>query len=89
MALPVRRNPQHKSLLTVLSATSATPFKPLRNQGNVFHPVVNRFTQETLPNVSTKHFFELSPFAPKKHTIKRCSSSVHSSSTVAILTTKA
>jgi hypothetical protein len=34
-ALPVRRNPQHRSLLTVVSATSAPPFQPLRHQGNI------------------------------------------------------
>jgi hypothetical protein len=37
VALPVRRNPQHRSLLTVVSANSAPPFQPLRHQRNVCH----------------------------------------------------
>jgi hypothetical protein len=35
--LPVRRSPQHGSILTVVSATSAPPFKPLRHKWNVCH----------------------------------------------------
>jgi hypothetical protein len=50
-ALPVRLNPQHRSLLTVVSATSA----PLRHQRNVCHPVVNCFTRHTLPTINRKH----------------------------------
>jgi hypothetical protein len=41
VAFSVRRNPQHRSLLTVVSATSA---------------VVYRFTWQTLPTVNRKHF---------------------------------
>jgi hypothetical protein len=37
IALPVRRIPQQRSLLTVVSATSAPPFQPLRHQQNVCH----------------------------------------------------
>jgi hypothetical protein len=48
--------PQHRSLLTVLSATSAPLYQPLRHQRNVCHPVVNRFTWQTLPTVNRKHF---------------------------------
>jgi hypothetical protein len=55
IALSVRRNPQHRSLLTVVSATSAPPFQ-LRHQRNVCHPVVHRFTRQTLPTVNRKHF---------------------------------
>jgi hypothetical protein len=48
--LPVRRNPQHRSLLTAVSATSAPPFQPLPHQRNFCHvsrpscesPIVNR-----------------------------------------------
>jgi hypothetical protein len=54
---PVRRNPQHISLLTVVSATSAPPFQPLRHHRNVGHTVLNRFTRQTLPTVNRKHFF--------------------------------
>jgi hypothetical protein len=53
----VRRNQHHRILLTLVSATSAPPFQPLRHQGNVCHPVVNRFTRQTLPAVNRKHFF--------------------------------
>jgi hypothetical protein len=35
IAWPVRWNPQHWSLLTVVSATSAPPFQPFRRQRNV------------------------------------------------------
>jgi hypothetical protein len=37
IALPVRRKPQHRSLLTLVSATSAPPFQPLRHQRIVCH----------------------------------------------------
>jgi hypothetical protein len=57
IALPVRRNLQHRNLLTVVSATSTPPFQPLRHQWNVCHPVVNRFMQQTLPNINRKHLF--------------------------------
>jgi hypothetical protein len=52
-----RRKPQHKSLLTVVSATSALLFQPLRRQRNVCHRVVDRFTRQTLPTVNRKHLF--------------------------------
>jgi hypothetical protein len=87
----VRRNPQHKSLPTVASAASAPPLQPL-HQPNVCHPVLNRFTRQTLPTVNRKHFFMnvlwLESFCPKIRTTERCSSVVQSSSTVAILTTE-
>jgi hypothetical protein len=35
ITIPVRRNPQHRSLLTVVSATFAPPFQPLRHQRNI------------------------------------------------------
>jgi hypothetical protein len=57
IALPVRRNRQHISHLTVFSIISAPPFQPLRYQRNVCHPDVNRFTWQTLPTVNRKHFF--------------------------------
>jgi hypothetical protein len=70
IALPVRRNPQHRSLLTVVSAISAPPFQPLRHQRYVCHPAVNRFMRWTLPTVNRKISlwisFALSPFAHKK-----------------------
>jgi hypothetical protein len=61
IALPVRRNPQHRSLSTVVSATSAPPFHHLR-LSNVFEiefrdPVINRFTRQTFPIVNREHFF--------------------------------
>jgi hypothetical protein len=34
---PVRRNPQHTNLLTVVSATSAPEFQHLRHQRNICH----------------------------------------------------
>jgi hypothetical protein len=56
IALPVRRNQQRGSLLTVVSVTFAPPFQP-RHQRSVFHQFVNRFTRQTLPTVNRKHFF--------------------------------
>jgi hypothetical protein len=92
IALPVLRNPQHRSLLTVVSATSAPPFQPLRHQRNVCHPVVNRFTRQTLPTINMKHFLMnilcIESFCPQKRTTVHCSSVVNSSNTVAILTTE-
>jgi hypothetical protein len=88
-ALPVRRSPQHWSLLTVVSTTYAPPFQTLRDRRNVCHPDVNRFTQQTLPTVYRKHFFmNIFCICPQKRTTERYSSIVHSSSTVAILTTE-
>jgi hypothetical protein len=43
--------------LTVASATSAPQFQPLRHQRNFCHPVMNLFTEQTLPIVNRKHFF--------------------------------
>jgi hypothetical protein len=50
------KHPQQRSLLTVVSATSASLYQPLRHQRNVCHPVMNRFTRQTLPTISRKHF---------------------------------
>jgi hypothetical protein len=92
IALPVRRHPQHRSLLTVVSATSASPFQPLRHQRNFCHPVVNCFTRQTLPTVNMKHFFMNvfieALYPQKKRTTERCSSVGYFSSMVAILTTE-
>jgi hypothetical protein len=57
IALPMRRNLQHRSILTVVSITFALLLQPIRQQRTVCHPVVNRFTQQTLPTVNRKHFF--------------------------------
>jgi hypothetical protein len=57
IALPVRRNTQRRNLLTVVSATFAPPFQPFRQQRNVFHQGLNRFTLETLPAINRKHVF--------------------------------
>jgi hypothetical protein len=48
--LPVRWNPQHRILLTVISATSAPPFRPDCHQRNLCHPVVNCFMLQILPS---------------------------------------
>jgi hypothetical protein len=54
---------------------------------------MNRFTRQTLLTVNRKHFFMnilfIESLCPqKKRTTERCSSTVHSSSMVAILTTE-
>jgi hypothetical protein len=46
IALPLHRNLQHRSLLTVVATTSAPSFQHLRHQRNVCHPVVSRFTRQ-------------------------------------------
>jgi hypothetical protein len=70
IALPVRRNTQHRNLLTVVLAISAHPFQPLRHQRNVCHPVVNHFTRQRLPTVNRKYFFMIilciESFCPQK-----------------------
>jgi hypothetical protein len=91
--LPVRRNPQHRSLLTVVSATSAPPFQTSSSSAKRLPPRLNRFMRQTLPTVNRKYFFMniicLESFCPQKKTHNRTLlfSSV-SSSTVAILTTE-
>jgi hypothetical protein len=64
IALPARRNPQHRSLLTAASATSVSTFSA---SGNVYHQVVSSFTRLTLPtwNISLWISFTLGPFAHK------------------------
>jgi hypothetical protein len=68
-------NPQHRSLLTVVSAISAPPFQPLSHQwNNVCHPNLNRFMRQTLPTVNKKYLwisFALSPFANNKKKYNR------------------
>jgi hypothetical protein len=92
IALPLRRNSQHRNLLTFVSATSAPPFQPLRHQQNVCHPVMNRFTRTTLPTVNRKHFFMyilcIESFCSERPHKQRWSSIVYSSSRVTTLTTK-
>jgi hypothetical protein len=78
IALPVCPNPQHGSLLTVVSATSAHPIQPVRLSeifATFLDPGVNRFTWQTLPTAKRKHFFVnilcIELFYPrKKHNIK-------------------
>jgi hypothetical protein len=68
----VRRNPEYRSHLIVVSATSAPPFQPLRHQRNVCQPAVNRFTRQTLPTANRKHSlwtsFAMSPAVHKRST---------------------
>jgi hypothetical protein len=90
IALPVRRNPQHRSLLAVVSATSAPPFQHLRHQRNVCPPVVSRFMRQTLPTVNRKHFSMNILYIESFYIlrVKRCSLGVQSSSRDANLTTE-
>jgi hypothetical protein len=60
IALLMCRNPQRRSLLTVLSAISASPFQPLRHQqmfATFLCPILDCFTLQTLPTVKWKHLF--------------------------------
>jgi hypothetical protein len=53
---------------------------------------MNRFMEQTLPNINRKHFFMniicTESFCPQKRTTEGCSSVEYSSSTVTILTTE-
>jgi hypothetical protein len=51
--VPWRRNPQHRSLLTAVSATSAPPLQPLRHQRNIWH--VSQTSCESLYAKNTTH----------------------------------
>jgi hypothetical protein len=89
IALPVRRNPQHRRLLTVVSATFAPPFQLLRHQRNVCHLVVKRFTRCKFPTVNRKYFLMnityIDAFCQQnKRTTESCSSLIQCSSTFAI-----
>jgi hypothetical protein len=57
IALPLRRNPQHRSLLNCCLShvcTSVSTSWPLRE---FLDQVVNRFEPQTFPTVNRKHFF--------------------------------
>jgi hypothetical protein len=70
LALSVRRNPQHTSLLTVVSPTSAPPCQSLPSSAKRLSPSWNRFTRQTLPTVNRKYFFVnilcIESFCPQK-----------------------
>jgi hypothetical protein len=69
-----------------ISVSTSTPFREFLD------PVMNRFTRQTLPAVNKKHFLInilcSESVCSQKNTTGRCSFIVHSSSTVAILTTE-
>jgi hypothetical protein len=95
IALPVRWKQQHRSLLTSVAATCATPFH-LRLSNvleRISWPNYERITRQTLPTVNRKYFFTnilcIETFcSQRKCAIERCSAIVHSSNSVAILTTE-
>jgi hypothetical protein len=87
IALPVHWKLQHRSLLTVVSATSPYLFQPLCHERNVCYQG-NCFTWQTPGNISLWISFTLSPFAHRKCRTEHRSSVIHSSSTVAIVTTE-
>jgi hypothetical protein len=93
IALLVRRNPKHKSLLTVESATSAPPFHHLR-LSNVLERISLPSSEPLYAtdtwtgNISLWIFFLLSPIGHKKRTTDHCLTVIPSSSTVAILILK-
>jgi hypothetical protein len=92
IALPMRRNPQHRSLLTVISATSAPRFQPVISEtfatkAELLYPTnTSHRKQETFLYEYSLHWVLLP--TKKRRTTERCSSVIHSSSTVAILTTE-
>jgi hypothetical protein len=77
----VRRIPQHRSILAVVSATSAHLFQTFRHQRNVCQPIANRFTRQTLLIVNRNNFFMsilcIKSYCLKNLTRERCSSVVY------------
>jgi hypothetical protein len=71
----LRRYPQCKILLTLISAISSPSFQALHHQRNICHPVVNCITRQTLPTVNRQHFFMnilcIEFFCPQKKRHKR------------------
>jgi hypothetical protein len=57
IALPVRRNPQHRSLSDSCLSHFRTSVSTSSSLREFLDPVVNRFTRQTLPTVNRKHFF--------------------------------
>jgi hypothetical protein len=96
IALPVRRNPQPRSVfdccLDHFRIWSGNICEIRLFLRKFLEPVVNRFTRQTIPNLNRKRLFMnmlyIEPFFPQKPTTERCSSTVRSSRTVAILTTE-
>jgi hypothetical protein len=94
IALPVRRKPQHRSLLTVISATSDLRFNRFvleRISPLSCEPLYA--TNTSFMNSLLKHFFMniiyIESFCPqKRRTTKHCSPIIYSSSKVTILTTE-
>jgi hypothetical protein len=70
IALPVRRNPQHRSVLTVVSATFALGRASSATLRDFLDTIVNHFTQHILPIVNRKHFpmniLTILSFCPQK-----------------------
>jgi hypothetical protein len=64
----------------------------LTSMSEFLDPIVNRFTRPALPTVNRKHFFMnilcIESFCPQNRRRERCSSAVHLSSTVALLSTQ-
>jgi hypothetical protein len=81
IALPVRRNLQHRKSFDCClrhfctSVSTSSPFREFLD------PVMNRFTRQTLPTVNRKKLFMnnlcIEYFGPQKSTTERCSSVVH------------
>jgi hypothetical protein len=97
IALPVRRNLQHRSLLSVVSATFTSSFQlpHLKNVCHISWPsCVPLYTTNTSYRKQETFLYEyplqwvLLP-TKNKRTTERCCLVVHSSRTVAILTTEA
>jgi hypothetical protein len=92
ISLQVRRNPQHRSLLTVVSVTCAAPFQLLGRQCNVCEPLYATDTshskQETFLYEYILHWVLLPTGEPQNRMRELCSSVVHPSSTVDIWATE-
>jgi hypothetical protein len=58
IALPVHRNPQHRSLLTVVSAITAPPFQSLLHQRNVYIKVEPFYATNTSQHKQETFIYE-------------------------------
>jgi hypothetical protein len=81
IVLPVRRNPQRRRLLTCLGhfrTRSGIIYDFWTSLREFLITIVNRFTRQTILDLSRTHFFHnillLGPFAPRKRTADHCTS---------------
>jgi hypothetical protein len=77
IALPLRRNPQHRSHCDCCLSHFRTSVSTSASSAKRLAPRLNRFTRQTLPTVNRKHvcmnILCTEFFCPQKRTTERCS----------------